>query len=236
MHKKHQLLPAGPAVSGLGSEAGGIPQPHFVLRFLRHHPGFHPDLGHQALMDGGKWFIGGGDGALVPERNRGKEIGPVLEVTFDGLPCFRIVDQHITSAFHIHLQRLFEHDGVLDVPFVSRYPGILTVPLPDGDSGVQIGVEAQVPGVGQIILKPRPYESWLLLTVDIEVIVRFAEPARHRAVKADDGPDILAVSLDIEQGVISERNNRPFLVVAGMKIERIGRELIQFNPVDIEIT
>ena len=46
---------------------------------------------------------------------------------------------------------------------------------------------------------------------------------------------ILAVPFHIEQGVVGEGNDRPLLVVSGVEIERIGRQVFQLDPVDIKV-
>ncbi len=121
------------------------------------------------------------------------------------------------------------------MPFEPRDPGVLAVPFADGDPGVQVREQAQVPGIGEIVLISRAHEARLLFPVDIEVIVGFAEPAADGAVQADDAADILAVALHFQERVIGERLDRPFLVVAGMKIHRLRGERVQLDPIDVEV-
>ena len=110
------------------------------------------------------------------------------------------------------------------MPPVGSDPLVGSLRFVDAEPGPQVGVEAVIPGIGEVVLHACPYHRRHFLPVYVETVIRLAEPAAHRALDGEHGTDVVAASLDFGDGVRGERLDRELLPVAGMEVEGIGRK------------
>ncbi len=197
--------------------------------------GLHDDLPLDPLLHGRKRRLIFRDALLVPERDRRAEIRAVFEVVKLALARSGIEDLAEASPFDLRLERLPEGDGGLDVPAVRREPAVLPVGLLDRHSGIRVGEEAEVPGVGEVILRAGPHDRRLLLAVYVEAVVRFSEPASETRLDREDRAHVVPLSAPFEEDVGRERLRRELLAVARVEIERARGEPGELHPVDLKV-
>ncbi len=203
---------------------------------LGHHVGrFEDDFLVDALVDRGKRLGPLSDSFLIPEGHRRAEVGTILEIVHLLLARLGIRDPKVTAAFDVDLQRFAEGDRRADVPTVGREAAIFAVRFLDRHAGVRVGEFAQVPGVVEKVFAAGADDRRFGFAVDVEAVVRFAEPVGVAALEREDGADVVSLAAAVEDDIGGERFGREFLAIAGVEIEHVVGRARQLHPIELPV-
>ena len=205
-----------------------------------------PDAGHQVrrleedlrvdtLGDRRERLRSLGNRLLVPVGHRGTEVRPVLEVVRLRLAGLRIRDRGKAATFQLDFQRLAERDGGLDVPAVRREPAVFSVGFLDGHARIGVGEQTQIPSVVEEVFASGADDRRLGFAVDVEPVVRFAEPAAIAALDRKHSAHVMALPAAVENHVRRERFGGRLLAIAGVKVQHVVGGTRQFRPVELPV-
>src|SRR5262249_46480192 len=119
-------------------------------------------------------------------------------------------------------------NGIGDVPAIraDARPHLAPVAVDERNAEIWKAAFLQSPRVAKIVFRARAPDRSPRLAVDVELLVAFAKPLRAAAPRPHPGADIVALTLDFRDKIITAGFFGEFLPVLRAKVRCVRRQFL----------
>ena len=170
-----------------------------------------------------------GNPELVPECHATEEVFAL----FERAPHCSVVVVRPTGVLDVEPQFFGEGNRIGDVPSVRGHARAEVGAIGDGDTEVRAIGNAQRPRVVEVIFRSRALDVRLLLAVDVDEIVTFAEPSGLILNHTQHGADVMTAAGGMKDFVGRAKWCWKCLAIPRVKVGRVRGERFIFRPIDV---